>query len=268
MRIRRTIAFLALLLGLSTMGYSWNQLAEVNETYQEGNTAYEEIRDLVRAGAAADAGLQIPGADNRPANSAAQPDSAAPGGVPGLAIDFEILKSLNKDAAAWLYCPGTAIDYPVMRADDYSYYLSHLPDGTQNANGALFIDFNSAPDFSDTLTVIYGHNMKSGSMFGSLKGYKEQGYFDENPYMYLYTEHNSYRIELLYGFLVGAGQWRDRAFMYKENLEALTAYGAHNTTFKSNAVYTEGDRVVALSTCSYEFENARFVVIGILRGVD
>jgi len=167
---------------------------------------------------------------------------------------------------AWLYCPDTAIDYPVIKADDYAYYLTHLPDGAQNANGALFIDFNNAPDFTDQLTVIYGHNMKSGMMFGSLDEYKRQRHYDEHPYMYLYTEDANYRIELLYGCVIGAGQWRERAFMYKENINALIAYAADNTTFESVAKYSEGDRVIAMSTCSYEFEGARYVVIGILRG--
>ena len=79
------------------------------------------------------------------------------------------------------------------------------PDGTYNANGSLFIDYNNAWDFSDQLTVIYGHHMKSGQMFGSLKGYKGQAYFENHPYMYLYTDNGNYRIDLLYGCVAGSG---------------------------------------------------------------
>ena len=104
---------------------------------------------------------------------------------------------------AWLYCPDTVIDYPVMKADDYSYYLKHLPDGTHNANGTLFLDYNCAPDFSDSLSVIYGHKMKSGKMFGSLEGYKKEGYYSEHPYMYLYTKQGKFRINLVYGCVIG-----------------------------------------------------------------
>jgi sortase B len=194
-------------------------------------------------------------------------DNVQDSAVPDLNVDFEALKAINKDAAAWLCSPGTVIDYPVMKADNYSYYLRRLPDGTENANGSLFIDYNNAPDFSEPLTVIYGHHMKSGRMFGSLKGYKDQGYYAKHPYMYLYTEQGNYRIELLYGFVIGAGQWRERAFMYAENVPMLLAYAAHNTTFESKAKYAEGDRVVALSTCSYEFDDARYVVVGVLRRI-
>jgi sortase B len=107
--------------------------------------------------------------------------------------------------------------------------------------------------------------MKSGRMFGTLTKYKEQAYFTENPYLYLYTADGGYRIDLLYGCVIGAGQWRDRAFMFKENIEALLDYGAHHTTFQSETVYQKGDPIVVLSTCSYEFDDARFVVIGVMR---
>jgi len=243
--MKRVFAILALLLGIGLTVYAGIQLLEAEQVYREGNAAYEDINDQVKK--------------NAPT------DSSQDNAIPDLGIDFEALKAVNKDAAAWLYSPGTAIDYPVMKADDYSYYLRRLPDGTANANGSLFIDYNCAPDFSEPLTVIYGHNMKSGRMFGSLKGYKDQGYYLEHPYMYLYTDQEIYRIELLYGCVIGAGQWRERAFMYAENVPALMAYAARNTTFRSEAKYIEGDRIVALSTCSYEFDDARYVVIGVLR---
>jgi len=202
------------------------------------------------------------GSTSQPMDSSAQPGRA---NAAATEINFEALKALNSDAMAWLYCPGTAIDYPVMKSEDYSYYLHHLPNGRENANGALFIDFNNAPDFSGPLTVIYGHHMKSGGMFGSLTRYKEQQYYERHPVMLLYTEQGDYRIELLYGCVIGSEQWRERAFMYKENLESFIAYAEYNTTFDSGVGYTEGDKIVALSTCSYEFEDARFVVLGVLR---
>jgi sortase B len=254
MKIPKVCAVIALLLGISLMSYAGVQLMATQQIYRQGNEAYANLSALamVKASAAA------PG----PAASATPQARAA---IPGLEIDFAALQEVNKDVAAWLYSPDTVIGYPVMKADDYAYYLKHLPDGSMNSNGALFIDYNHAADFSGKLTVIYGHHMKSGKMFGSLKGYKGQKYYEEHPLMYLYTEEGNYQIELLYGCVIGAGQWRDRAFMFEENLEALLAYAAHNTTFTSGAQYEEGDSIVALATCSYEFDNARYVLLGILR---
>ena len=78
----------------------------------------------------------------------------------------------------------------------------------------------------------------------------------------LYTLWGNYRVELLYGCVIGAGQWRDRAFMYEANLDGLLDYAAYHTTFTSTELYSEEDRIIVLSTCSYEFDDARYIVIG------
>ena len=243
------IAWLILALSICVMAVFSIKLWEVHQVYREGNESYEQLVNKVRSG-----GTPV-----------IHTPEAADTNIPDMAIDFTALRAINRDSVAWLYCPDTVIDYPVMKAADYDYYLHHLPDGTYNANGSLFIDYNNAPDFSDRLTVIYGHNMKSGRMFAALEGYKKQDYFEEHPYMYLYTESGNYRVDLMYGCVIESGQWRDRAFMYDMNLDSLLAYAAHNTTFTGEAQYTEGDKIVVLSTCSYEFDGARYVMIGILR---
>jgi len=244
--MKKIIAWLILVLSICIMAVSGYHLRETWQAYREGKDAYGQLAGQVR-----------PGGPSGTTGSTLN--------IPDMPIDFAALKKVNPDAAAWLYCPDTVIDYPVMRADDYNHYLRHLPDGTYNVNGTLFIDYNNAPDFTDRLTVIYGHHMRSGQMFGSLKGYKEQAYFEKHPYMYLYTEHGNYRIDLLYGCVIGANEWRERAFMYEANLESLLAYAEHNSTFTSGVQYTPVDRVVAMSTCSYEFDGARYVVLGVLR---
>jgi sortase B len=257
MRRQKLCACIALILGISLMAYAGGQLAKAEQIYQEGNVVYDNISGQVRKSTVIDP--LVP-----QASFEAPPAKEAQVNASKLEIDFEALNRINKDAVAWLYCPDTIIDYPVMKAGDYSYYLNHLPDGSINANGSLFIDYNCAADFSEQLTVIYGHHMKSKRMFGSLKGYKNQEYYEEHPFMYLYTKQETYRIELIYSCVISAGQWRERAFMCAENIDALIAYAANNTTFVSGIKYEDGDRVVALSTCSYEFDDARHVVIGIL----
>ena len=260
MRKGRILAILALIAGLSLMVFAGVRLREAQEVYKEGDSAYTDLRERVKGKSAS-----ASGDTTRMQAQYAYASTGFPAEIPKQDIDFKALRRINPDAAAWLYCPDTVIDYPVMAAEDYSYYLDHLPDGRWNANGSLFIDFNTASDFSSPLTVIYGHHMRSGKMFGGLEGYKKQGYFKQHPYLFLYTEEESYRIELVYGCVIGAGQWRDRAFMYAENLASLLAYAAYNTTFQSDAPFEEGDRFVALATCSYEFDDARYIVIGVLR---
>ena len=243
-RRRRVAAWLIFTLAVFVMAMTGWSMAAIWQSRREGRDSYARLAVSVRR----ELPVWEPGAGGR-------------------AIDFTALQAVSPDAVAWLSCPGTAIDYPVMRAADYNQYLRHLPDGTYNVNGSLFIDFNCAFDFSDKLTVVYGHNMKSGQMFGSLAKYKEQAYYQEHPYFLLYTPGNGERrIDLLYGCVISVEDWQERAFSYQANLSALLAYAAHNTTFTSQVRYTPEDRVVALSTCSYEFDGARFVVVGLLRG--
>lgn len=271
-----------MLLGISLMAYAGRQLINARQIYREADDAYADLRSHVRY-IKKDAGhsqkqdnISRPSKQQQEENTTPEfqlpketqtaPVKIPQVYIPELNIDFDKLEQINTDAAAWLYSPGTPIDYPVMAARDYDYYLRHLPDGAWNINGSLFIDYNCAPDFSDPLTVIYGHHMKSGDMmFGSLKGYKDQKYYEEHPCMYLYTKQANYKIDLIYGAVIAAGKWREQAFMFSENVEAFLAYAESNTTFESGLEYRKGDRIVALSTCSYEFDGARYVVLGILR---
>jgi sortase B len=236
-------------------GYAAYRLYASHEAYAEGDRAYAQIAQQV---------VSEPSEESEFSAEAAQTVSKTDAiEIPALTVDFAALREINADAAGWLYCPGTVIDYPVMAADDYTYYLRHLPDGTYNINGSLFMDYGNAADFSDALTVIYGHNMKSGSMFGSLAQYKAQDYYDAHPYLYLYTPTQNYRIALLYGAVVSAQQWGEEG--YAGDAESLMAYAAAHTTFTSHESYAAGERLIALSTCSYEYSNARYFVLGILQ---
>lgn len=244
------LAWLLLLVAVCVMAISAYKLWDIRQMYQIGDESYEAVTDKVQ----------------RPDDTKLLSSEAPPVvDIPALGIDFAALKGINQDSIAWLYGPDTVIDYPVMRAGDYNWYLHHLPDGTYNANGSLFLDYNNPSDFSGRLSIIYGHHMKSGKMFASLTNYKKQAYFEEHPYLYLYTEEGNYRIDLLYGCVVDAKEWRERAFMYESNLSSLLSFAAYNTTFTSNVPYKEEDRFMVLSTCSYEFDDARYIVLGVLR---
>ncbi|WP_084493049.1 class B sortase [Lacrimispora indolis] len=239
-----------LMVSVCVMVFSWYKMRESLQIYAEGDQNYKQLQTQIRHPAGA---------------NASESEALALVDIPSIYIDFEMLQKVNTDAAVWLYCPDTEIDYPVMCSDDYNWYLHHLPDGTYHVNGTLFLDYSCPPDFSGRLSIIYGHNMKSGKMFGSLVKYKEQKYFEQYPYLYLYTEQGNYRIDLKYGCVIGADQWRDQAFMFEGNLEALLSHASSKTTFESGTEYTDRDKFIVLSTCSYEFDDARYIVIGVLR---
>jgi sortase B len=240
------VCFMAILLGVG--GYAVYQLYLSNSAYSQGDQAYQQIEQQVIS-------------ENVSSTTKDKKQSSV--FIPNRKVDFDVLKAINSDSIGWLYCPDTVIDYPVMSADDYTYYLSHLPDGTENFNGSLFLDYNCASDFSDELSVIYGHSMKNGKMFGTLTGYKNQSYFEQHPYMYLYTEKQNYRIALVYGAVVSADEWINNG--YAQNADKLLKYAKSHTTFESTEKCDSNQRFIVMSTCSYEYDDARYFVVGVLQ---
>ncbi len=179
------------------------------------------------------------------------------------APDFAALAQVNDDIAAWLICEGTVIHYPVVQGTNNSYYLTHLFDKTRNRMGTLFIDCGNTPGFADENTVIYGHHMKSGSMFAALVGYKEQSYFDAYPAMRLLAPGGNFRVELFSGYVTGAASEAYRkTFATEEDFAQYLLDVREKSDFESDIQVTAQDRIVTLSTCTYEFNNARYVVHG------
>ena len=111
-------------------------------------------------------------------------------------VDSAAIAAQYPDYQGWLYSENTKINYPVMQASNNDAYLYHLMDGTYNNNGSLFIDYRCAKGFGDDNTIIYGHNMHSGYMFGQLQNYKDPDYYTEHPYFYFETEYGVYRFDI------------------------------------------------------------------------
>lgn len=103
-------------------------------------------------------------------------------------IDFEALHEVNPEIVGWLYIPGTTVDYPVTQTDNDSYYLSHGPDLEENRAGSLFFETACSPDLYDINTIIYGHRMNNGSMFGSMSDFEDPSYFNDHRIAYVYTQ--------------------------------------------------------------------------------
>lgn len=187
-------------------------------------------------------------------------------------VDFESLLAQGPDVKAWLELPGTVIQYPVAQGEDNSYYLKHLYDGTANKVGCLFIDYENAEDFSDNNTIIYGHNMRDGSMFSTLVEYKAQAYYDEHPEMYLVTPEGGYVVEVFSAFVASpeesgsetspwALEWKDSG-AYTTWLSAMQ----ERSVIETGVSVTSSDKVLTLSTCTNGGAD-RFIVMGRLVAV-
>jgi sortase B len=186
-----------------------------------------------------------------------------------ITVDFEELKNTNPDIVAWIYQPETKINYPIVQGKSNQEYLRKLLNGKYNVNGTLFLDYQNSKDFSDFYSIVYGHNMKNKTMFGSLTGYKNQEYFDKNPYMYLLTPEQDYKIKLFMG-LVTKATTDNIVFNSKlteENILEIINL-VPKSTFKTNFIPTANSRIIALSTCSYEYNSARYVVFGVLEEIE
>ena len=245
--------------------------------YKEGDETYEMIERIAQA-APIDEEVPV----NRPEPSLFEPESSEPISdaeetnepqepeetIPVMEIDFAALKEVNSDVVAWICCPDTVINYPVVLGGDNEYYLTHLVDGTENGNGTLFIDWKNARDLSDENTVIYGHHMQSGKMFACLVGYADQAYYDAHPIIYLVTPEAKYKIELFSGYTT---TFDSSAYMlrfssshdYAEWLREV----ARRSDFKANMHLSTNDHIITLSTCAYSFYDARYVVHGRLTQV-
>lgn len=177
---------------------------------------------------------------------------------PPISVNFNELLSENEEVVAWLYSENTPINYPVVQTDDNESYLHSDLNGNYLINGTLFVDFRNQQIEKDLNYIIYGHSMNNQSMFGSLLNYKNQKYYDEHKTMYFLTPNKNYRIDLIAGAVVSPN---DSIYQISPSSQYLNEL-CFNSTFKSDTSYQSGDNTITLSTCSYENNNVRYVVIG------
>ena len=187
-------------------------------------------------------------------------------GVP--IVDFDALAKANPEIVGWIYVPDTNINYPVVQAKDNSKYLNTLFDGTSNASGAIFLDFEDvAPGMVDQQTTIYGHHMNDGSMFNVISDTTDQATFDSIEYVYYITRDGTYKLRPLATKVVEDTYAKARATNF-EGDDGLTNYlsemldGASAVANDATDRAASATKVVTLVTCrSLSFSNTRAVMV-------
>lgn len=253
--MKRALTTLLLILCTLLFFFACSQLVRTYRQYEDGTTAYEELYDVYTTILPSDAETQM--------QEIGEPQiiqETAP-----ITVDFESLTVQYPDVVAWLYCPDTIIDYPIMQAENNEKYLRTLPDGTWNIAGTLFMDYRNAADFSDSNSIVYGHNMKNDSMFGTLPDYSSQEYYEENPHWYLLTPTADYKIELIAGYVTHSTSEAYAIPGTQEEKEKLIQTAFVKSDFTADVEIAEHENLITLSTCSYEYDNARYVLVGILK---
>lgn len=226
--------------------------------YKEGDSSYTDIEQYVSIEEESEDGSD--GHENEDQSEEEYSDINWP------AVDFAALAEINPDIVAWIYIEGTEINYPVVQGTDNQYYLRHLFNGKWNSSGCIFLDSRNALDFSDRHSVIYGHHMKNGTMFSGLTEYKKQEFYDEHPVILLMMPDHNFRVEIFAGYVASVedGAWKIDMGTDAE-FECWLTEMKERSCFGSEITPAVTDRIITLSTCSYEFDNARFVLCGIIQ---
>ena len=188
-------------------------------------------------------------------------------------INFDKLEKRNKDIFAWIKIKNTNIDYPIVHPNgkDNSYYLKRNIDGNYDAVGAIYIEDYNKTDWSDPVTVVYGHNIYlPESMFYQLHRFEKEDFFKENRYFRIYTRGRALKYEIYSAF-----QYDDRHIMYSFDFSDEKVYQdfldytldpiAFVKNVRKGVEVTTDDKIVVLSTCVGYNPNMRYLVVGVLR---
>ena len=176
----------------------------------------------------------------------------------------------NQEVVGWLQCLDTPIDYPVVQHIDDEFYLSHNANGDYSLSGAIFMHCTNFADMRDRNTIVHGHNMNDGSMFGTIKKWAQQDYYEAHPIMYFNSlAGGNYRVEIFACFTTHATSDAYRfEFTGQEDFEVWLDWVCENSLIRSSVPVSADDKVITLSTCAYSFDNARTVVMGKLVPID
>ena len=181
--------------------------------------------------------------------------------------DYELEKliednEINEDTIGWITIADTSIDYPIVQGSDNFYYLNHDFNCYKSIYGSIFMDYHNAPDFSDNHTILYGHNMKNGSMFHDLNEYSSRDFFNEHSYIKINSQgvfrkfvvFSTYNTEPDFNYLQTEFNSPEEYSIF------LNALLSHSEISNENVQVTAEDKILTLSTCSEDLKNGRRVV--------
>lgn len=259
--MKRVIRIILLIFFIIVFAVSFWKFHETLVGYREGRESYCSLEQYVL----------FPETDNNSEETDALVSSSAENSdnctkPPDISawpkVDFDELSKINPDVIGWIYIEGTNVNYPVVQGSDNNYYLKHLFDGTYNSSGCIFLDYRCAADFSDRNSIIYGHHIKNKSMFGGLVEYKKQTFYDEHSVALLVTPTAYYKIQFFSGYV--SDNWGNAWDLALDDTDhaAWLSEIQEKSCFETEYTPASEDRIITLSTCTYEFDSAKFVLHG------
>lgn len=222
-------------------------------TYQQAKNEYKELGKYIEV---------IPEGEEAPSDAEAEESTAeAPEEdekeqyqYPNLQIDYDGLTATNSEFVGVIYIPVLNLTYPIAQSTGNDKYLHTTFEGTRNASGCIFLDCAASKDFSDSNSFIFGHNMKNGTMFGSLKQFlQKEELCDEDPYIYIYQKDQVlvYRIFAYYTIPVRDDVYDD--FSGDDGYDAYVADAGKHSVYHSSQDekidWSSRPNLLTLSTC-------------------
>lgn len=188
--------------------------------------------------------------------------------IPELDIDFEALQEeVNPDIYSWILIPDTPINYPIVQhPDDNTYYMDYNLDGSKGYPGCIFTENYNSKNWEDVNTILYGHNMRNGSMFSKLNSFADEDFFEEHPYIYIYSPDavRVYQVFAAYEFsdlhLMTACDWNDPEIVAR----FFSVVSGYPGIFDKTVDLHDDDRYLTLSTCRNFRQDKRFLVHALL----
>lgn len=189
--------------------------------------------------------------------------------TPDILEEYADVFSLNQKLIGWIKIDDTKVDYPVMQTVNNDYYLDHNFDQEEDKNGSIFLDKDCSIWPRSQNLLIYGHNMKSGKMFGTLKSYKDESFYKEHPVIQFDTIYEKGMYEIMYVFSEVVHEETEVTFKYYQFINANSAdeYNSYMKDMSEMSIYDTGvtsvygDALITLSTCDYTQGAERFVIV-------
>ena len=269
---------LVLLAAIAVFCYAGYNLLTIYMEYKEGVDEYNNIAKMavterdpdehMRAADAGRAAAEAEGSEEGSPDDTQRPEQTDETIIPPMAIDFAALQAVNSDVIGWIYVEALdGVNYPVVRGEDNSYYLHMTYQHNYNFAGTIFMDYANSRDFNDCNTLIYGHNMKNGSMFGQLKNYTtDEKTYRKSPYFWIFTPTASYRYEIIAAYTTAVNSdtytlFKGPGAEFEEYLKKIVGYSQLPERPQNLEQLNMMDKIVTLSTCTGN-EATRYVVQG------
>ncbi len=170
-----------------------------------------------------------------------------------LTVDFEALKAMNPDIVGWIRIPGTRISYPILQHPSKdAYYLTHDPEKKEDKLGAIYLHHDADAGFRDAHTIVFGHNMKSGQMFGDLHLYEEEDFFRTHPEVDICLPDGTLHGTVYSAYVCGTDDLTYTTGYRRggERYQGFIRHTVESSLFQAEEAPSDRDRIVTLSTCA------------------